>query len=188
MSDFWSGAQQAEAEEWIAFLKQCCGADECLYMVIDAAQDERIYQIILKTQNSKCCLFSDENTSATIKAVAPHLIKIKRMDESIDWCIREGLRRHWIVFFVSNIVHVSDLRLHFKRFSVVQGPERKQYLFRFYDPRVLPAFIASNEQARSEFFRHLLKIWIPQISDNGSLQRLEFTRHQAAVLSAPAFS
>ncbi|MCR6650229.1 MAG: DUF4123 domain-containing protein [Cellvibrionaceae bacterium] len=157
-------------------------------MVIDAAQDERIYQIILKTQNSKCCLFSDENTSATIKAVAPHLIKIKRMDESIDWCIREGLRRHWIVFFVSNIVHVSDLRLHFKRFSVVQGPERKQYLFRFYDPRVLPAFIASNEQARSEFFRHLLKIWIPQISDNGSLQRLEFTRHQAAVLSAPAFS
>lgn len=176
MSDFWSDAQQAEADEWIAFLKQCCGAHESLYMVIDGAHDERIYPTILKTRNSKCCLFSDEHTSATIKAVAPHLIKIKRVDESIDWCIREGLRRYWMMFFVSDAAHVSDLRLHFKRFSVVQGPEGKQYLFRFYDPRVLPAFIASNKEAQSEFFRHIYKIWIPQIPDTGRLQRLEFTR------------
>lgn len=165
----------AEADIWIDYLKQASTGDASLYMIIDCAQDARIYPEILNSMNAKCCLFSDEHVSTRIKAVAPHLIKIKHVDEAIYWCIREGLHRNWMIFLISKVVHVSDLRLHLKRFSIVQGPEGKQYLFRFYDPRVLPTFIRSIEQGQSDFFRHVLKIWIPKISEEGTLKRLVFT-------------
>ncbi|PUA26720.1 MAG: hypothetical protein B0W54_23580 [Cellvibrio sp. 79] len=162
------------AEQWINFLKTISNSEEHLYMIIDCAHDTRILPALAKSLNSRCCLFNEENVSETIKAVAPFLVKIKNIDEFVSWCISEGMHRHWMIFFTSADQHVSDLRLHFKHFSLAHTPDGKQYFFRYYDARVLPVFITSCEQReRDDFFRHCKTIWVPQVSHEGSAQLLQ---------------
>lgn len=161
-------------EKWIDFLKTISNTEEYLYMIIDCAHDTRILPALAKSLNSRCCLFNEENISETIKAVAPFLVKIKNIDEFVSWCIDEGMHRHWMIFFTSADQHVSDLRLHFKRFSLANTPDGKQYFFRYYDARVLPVFITSCEQReREDFFRHCRTVWAPQVSPEGDTQLLQ---------------
>lgn len=70
--------------------------------------------------------------------------------------------------------HVSDLRLHFKRFSLAQAPDGKHYFFRYYDPRVLSAFLTvSDQRERVDFFLHCNKVWLPQALPEGDIQLLQ---------------
>jgi|GEM_PF-1911482 len=164
----------ADIDLWIEFLSAANNSHEWLYMIIDCAQDARIYPALSKSLHARCCLFTEEQISDTVKAVAPFLVKIKTMDEFVRWCIGEGLHRHWMLFFTSADLHVSDLRLHFKRFSLVQAPDGKYYFFRYYDPRVLAVFLAESEQReRVDFFRHCKKVWLPQSLPEGGFQFLQ---------------
>ncbi len=172
--------KSVEVDAMIAELKPTNTTSESLYMIIDCAHDPRIYPAILQTLNAKCCLFTEEKISESIKAVAPFLVKIKQMDEFMRWCVQEGVHRNWMIFFTSKIHHVSDLRLHLKRFSIAQGPEGKQYFFRFYDPRVLPVFLMSSETDRGEMLRHIVKISVPKSSAEGALGFIEFTMGKPA--------
>ena len=148
--------------------------EEWLYMIIDCAHDSQIYPALIKSLNTRCCLFAEEQISDTIKAVAPFLVKIKTIDEFVTWCLFEGMHRHWMVFFTSADIHVSNLRLHFKQFSFVFSPSGKQFFFRYYDPRVLSAFLTSSDQRqRTDFFRHCKKVWIPQSPVEGRIQFLQ---------------
>lgn len=79
--------------------------------------------------------------------------------------------RNWMILLSSNQVHVSELRLHFKRFSIAQMPDGRRYFFRYYDPRVLPAYLrASNQNERDDFFRQCSTFWIPERAPGGQLQ------------------
>lgn len=49
----------------------------------------------------------------------------------------------WGCFVVSG-AGLPKLYDHFRRFLQVKGADGKRYLFRFYDPRVLRAFLASS--------------------------------------------
>lgn len=173
--------------ECYRLFKAATNADEHLYMLIDSAHDERIYPMLAASKNMRCCLFSEENTSPEIKAVAPYLIKIKTLDESLQWCLREGLHQHWMLFFVSTQEHVSELRQHFKRFAVVEMPNGKQGLFRYYDPRVLPAFLkATPEPEREKFFHSIRLFLMPQKNVlNGSVSILQWEINGQANLLDP---
>lgn len=175
--------QIAAVANWFALLKNSAVGNECLYMILDAAHDPRIYPALEKSVHTRCCLFSEEQVANEVKAAAPFLVKIKRLDDFIGWCLREGLRHHWMVFFASNEVHVSELRLHFKRFSLAQTPDGKRYFFRYYDPRVLPIFLAASEQReRQEFFRHCRAFWIPTHDPTGETQLLQIEADGRQVL------
>lgn len=155
-------------------LKDVTETSDYLYMFIDAAHDSRIYPALCASIHTRCCLFSEEHISEKIKSVSPFLVKIKRLDDFVSWCIREGAHRNWMVFFASNQVHVSELRLHFKRYSFAKTPEGKRYFFRYYDARVLPTFIASSaDRERQEFFRPCRAFWIPQLTSQNTVQLLQ---------------
>lgn len=152
-------------------LQQSATQAEYLYMLLDTAQDPRIYPKMQNSINTRCCLFNEDHISEEIKAVSPYLIKIKSVDDFVDWCLREGLVRNWMILLSSNQVHVSELRLHFKRFSIAQMPDGRRYFFRYYDPRVLPAYLlASNQNERDDFFRQCSTFWIPERASGGQLQ------------------
>lgn len=156
-------------------IPQKVGKDaEYLYMFIDAAHDPRIYPAIANSIHTRCCLFSEEHIADEVKAVSPFLVKIKRFDDFVSWCLREGLHRNWMTFFSSTEVHVSELRLHFKRFSIASTPDGKRYFFRYHDPRILPAFLAASDPGdRLEFFGPCRAIWVPQISQTNDVELLE---------------
>lgn len=143
-------------------------------MFIDAAHDPRIYPAIAGSSHTRRCLFSEEHITDDIKAVSPFLVKIKHLDECLNWCLREGLHRHWITFFASDQGHVSELCLHFKRYSIAHTPDNKRYFFRFYDPRVLPSYVASQSQGeRADFFRACRAFWVPQTTQQNRVQPLQ---------------
>ncbi len=161
--------------ECYQILKSGLNAYEQLYMIIDAANDERIYPALQASTNIRCCLFSEDNVPEEIKSVAPYLVKLKNMDEAMAWCLREGLHRNWMIFFTSEQQHITELKLHFKRFSIVLTPDGKECLFRYHDPRVLPAFlIASTPQERQKFFQHIGVFQVPLHSATEGTQILQF--------------
>lgn len=162
------------ADLWAEFLASANDGNQWLYMLLDAAQDRRILPALENSLHTRACLFSEEQISSELKAVSPFLVKIKKIDAFVMWCLSEGLHQHWMIFFTSPEIHVSELKLHFKRFSHVNSTDGKQLFFRYYDPRVLPTFLAvSDQRDRLEFFRRCKKIWVPQVSPTGVVQFLE---------------
>ncbi|MET0357765.1 MAG: DUF4123 domain-containing protein [Cellvibrio sp.] len=156
------------------FLQTASDESQWLYMLIDAAHDARIFPALEKSWHTRACLFSEDQVSSAIKSAAPFLVKIKKIDEFMVWCMQEGFNKHWMIFFTSPEIHVSEIKLHFKRFSQAYGPDGKQYFFRYYDPRVLPIFLAAaGGRDRTDFFRRCKLVWIPQVCSDGSVQVLK---------------
>jgi len=80
----------------------------------------------------------------------------------IDWIFENLTGTPWGFLCVApESLQIEDVRRHFRRFLQLKGPE-KNLLFRFYDPRVLKAFLVSgSSQMVAEFFGQLHTILIP---------------------------
>ena len=178
MNSFYTATQTDRAintKLWAEyFLRAAAEDDQWLYMLIDAAHDTRIFTALEECLHTRACLFSEDYVSAALKSASPFLLKIKTIDDFVMWCLQEGVHRHWMIFFTSPEIHVSEMKLHFKRFTYALGPDGKQYFFRYYDPRVLPIFLTAGDQReRKEFFRRCKTVWIPQVSPDGNIQFLQ---------------
>lgn len=83
--------------------------------------------------------------------VAPYLFSLD--EATFDWIASPSFwPRPWgiLCYAQANIV---TLRAHFRRFLKVRGVDHKVYFLRFYDPRVLPTFLAScNNNELAELF------------------------------------
>jgi hypothetical protein len=72
--------------------------------------------------------------------VAPYLVSLPPQSALLAALLRE----HWGESSVSFVITPADfksLRRHLRRFLMVEDEQRKQMYFRFYDPRVLRAFL-----------------------------------------------
>ena len=83
-------------------------------------------------------------------AIAPYLCKA---DSGLLKWIEESLwAEPWGIIAIST-ADMASVRAHFRKFLIVQSPEGEHWYFRFYDPRVLPVFLeSSNEAELKEFF------------------------------------
>jgi hypothetical protein len=82
-------------------------------------------------------------------AVAPYLA---RVDVALlRWMYEQLWDSPWGVFVVAP-VPLRELRDHLRRFLVVTLPDEKKWFLRYYDPRVLPVFLATcNDQEWNAF-------------------------------------
>jgi hypothetical protein len=101
--------------------------------------DESIYPVIEMSQQEKCCLFSG-NLAPQLRAVAPHLIRIGIDDPVTKFLFDNGWGHSWGVF-LSSSVSMEALRRHFRTFLRVRDAAGRYLLFRYYDPRVLRAYL-----------------------------------------------
>jgi hypothetical protein len=83
-------------------------------------------------------------------AIAPYLCKA---DPSLlQWILESLWHEPWGIAAVST-ADMAAVRAHFRKFLIVQSPEGAHWYFRYYDPRVLPVFLeSSNEAELREFF------------------------------------
>jgi hypothetical protein len=73
-------------------------------------------------------------------AIAPYLAKV---DEGLaDWIAKNLWTKPWGMFAVAEC-DLNTLRKHFRRFLMVQDPQGEAMYFRYYDPRILAAFLPS---------------------------------------------
>lgn len=71
-------------------------------------------------------------------AIAPYLVRLD--GETLEWLAATLWSEPW-GFFIFADADLESLRVHFRRFLVVESPEKESWYFRFYDPRVLVKYL-----------------------------------------------
>jgi hypothetical protein len=124
-----------------------------LYAIVDAARGERILELLHESVEECHSLYEGPQGTA-LAEVAPFLVSLPRKDSwLLEALVQEGWGNHWGVFLTSALP-VLQVRRHFRKFLMVEaeGAEGRLY-FRYYDPRVLGAFLPTcPPESRKEFF------------------------------------
>jgi hypothetical protein len=75
-----------------------------------------------------------------LSMVAPYLFTYQEGTDFANWLAEKGWGDAWGVFLFSNATLV-ELHRHFQKFLLVKKEDGQELYFRFYDPRVLRAFL-----------------------------------------------
>lgn len=151
-------------------------ASPSAWAVFDCARDPAIYRLLLGSRLEFRCLYSG-NVPRELEVVAPHLVELPRGHRlALQW-LDQGLGRSWGV-----ALHTSDpanLRHQLRKLLKVRGPDGRKLLFRWYDPRVLRAFLPTADAVQMAGFFGDISAWICEDA-GGDL--LEFRRDPRGVL------
>lgn len=111
-----------------------------LYVILDAARDARVLSMVGDTHLPKASLY-DGMLGAQLADVAPYLLQVSAHDDFFDLLVNEAWGDSWGIFLRCDTVDIRELRRHLRRFLRVRDEAGGRMLFRFYDPRVLRAFL-----------------------------------------------
>lgn len=121
-----------------------------VWAILDCARDRAIYRLLLESRLEFLCLYSGK-LPRELEMVAPHMVELLPGHRFTQRLLDEGWGRRWGIF-----VSVGDptaLRPQLRKFLKVQDGQGRRLLFRFYDPRVLHAFLPScTSEELTEFF------------------------------------
>ena len=114
-----------------------------VHAVVDAARDPRLIGLLDTTGLERCCLFAGP-LSPALRAAAPHLVHLAPDARFTRAFLQLGWGRSWGVLTVAPPdVTLQQLRKHLRALLRVRDESGRSLLFRFYDPRVLRAYLPS---------------------------------------------
>ena len=131
----------------LAVLRQPGGT---LYGLIDAAQDPEILALI---QEGGCpfeSLYQGES-AIVMASVAPYLVQFSPESLLLDELVSRGWGNNWGMYLRSH-GSLTEVRRHFRHFTMVQLPDGQPVYFRFYDPRVFRVFIQTCNASEGRTF------------------------------------
>ena len=109
-----------------------------VWAILDCARDPKIYRALLESKLEFRCLYSGK-LPRELEMVAPHLVELSPTNRLIGRWLDEGWGQAWGVFL--KIDDAANLRHHLRKFLKVQDEDGRRLVFRYYDPRVLQAFL-----------------------------------------------
>jgi len=157
-----------------------------LYAVLDAARNPRILELVRESVDEAQSLYEGVQGDA-LAEVAPYLVAFRPDSGLLDRLLEEGWGGSWGVF-VESRASFKELRRQLRRFLMVEdeGTGERVY-FRYYDPRVLGAFLPlATVRQRDEIFRDIIDAFLCE-DESGTLAAFgppAFTREPPA-LHAP---
>ncbi|MCA9707448.1 MAG: DUF4123 domain-containing protein [Myxococcales bacterium] len=110
-----------------------------VFALVDGAQDERVVALLRADGNDSRCLYGTELPDA-LATVAPYLVGLGAHRPFSGYFARLGRGHNWGVMLRST-ASMDDLAEHFAGLIRARLPEGREVLFRFYDPRVLRAYL-----------------------------------------------
>jgi hypothetical protein len=129
-----------------------------LFAVVDAARSPAVLARLAETSPYHQSLF-EERGKPVLARVAPYLVQLPSGSAIFSAMIDKGWGRDWSIFLRSPSP-LPAVRRHLRRWLMVDSPKGKRMYFRFYDPRVLPAFLPTcNAQELVDFFGPITTIW-----------------------------
>src|SRR5262249_14145419 len=123
-----------------------------LYVVLDAARDERIYEGLCRFEHDLTVASLYNGAAAEeLATVCAYLVTVPPQLNFFDWLWRDGWGHNWGIFLWCTGTFES-VRTHLRQLTRVKA-DGKTLLFRFYDPRTLTAVlpILDNDQLRQMF-------------------------------------
>ena len=143
-----------------------------MYAVLDGARDVRIASRVDGYSDEKACLY-EGTLPRELTNAAPHLLRLYPDDSFCRRLLRDGWGQSWGVFAVAP-TSLNSLRRHFRKFMIVRGPTGKRLVFRWYDPRVLRAYLptCNLEELRTVFGP--IEAFVVEGVDAGTVLRFSF--------------
>ena len=109
-----------------------------VWAILDCARNPNIYLALLESRLEFRCLYSGK-LPRELEMVAPHLVELSPTNRLIGRWLDEGWGQSWGVLLKIN--DPANLRHHLRKFLKVQDEEGRRLVFRYYDPRVLRAYL-----------------------------------------------
>lgn len=124
------------------------------YGIIDCAQDPRLIGMVERSA-ARLCLFKGRSLSRAVLETAPWLVRLDPGSELLNAWQRDGRGAAWGIMIYSAL-DLQALQRFFRRFLQVKLPDGAIVLFRFYDPRVLAAFLRqASPEERAPWFQEV---------------------------------
>jgi hypothetical protein len=142
-------AKQADRVQRLVFSVEAL----TVYAVLDGALIEQLPARLRQSGLPHACLYGGE-LDPELEAVVPYLVQLTAAHPLAREAIETGWLSHWGVYMLApRAFGVREARNHFRTLLRVRGPQGEEWLFRYYDPRVLRAALPTFEPAqRAEFF------------------------------------
>jgi hypothetical protein len=115
------------------------GARPDIWAVVDGARDPQVWWSVRKSSLWNECLYAG-SLSAELERAAPYLVQLEFDEPQTMRLLNRGWGKSWGILLRSG-TSLKALRKHLRRFLLVSGPGGKSMLFRYYDPRVMRAFL-----------------------------------------------
>jgi hypothetical protein len=109
------------------------------FAILDGARDPRIAELIRRSGHDSLCLFSG-SLAPQLAQVAPWIVHLRRDSAFTHFLLSEALGQSWGIFLLSDASLIDNHR-HFRTILRVQDHLGTKMLFRYYDPRVLRAYL-----------------------------------------------
>jgi len=127
-----------------------------VFALLDAARDPGVVKLLETGDCPYTCLYAG-HSGEIYKPYAPYLAQVAKGSRVLDTLLRKGWGQS-VGYFIGSRAEPGELLTHLRKFLFVDlpGKERRAY-FRFYDPRVMRAFLptCSDEQLDDWLREHL---------------------------------
>ncbi len=121
-----------------------------LWAILDATDAPSVLATVTRLGPTRAVSLYRGGAEEDLAAIAPYLVHLDEL--TFQWITEDLWPQPWGILAVAT-APLESLRLHFRRFLVVESPEGEDWYFRFYDPRILPPFLgATTDVERTEFF------------------------------------
>lgn len=129
------------------FLRQ---QKEPLFALVDAARNDHVPFMVYDSGEEFQSLYEGDQAKE-LALVSPYLVKLSPKSKFLEALVALGWGESWGVYLTCR-QPLDEVRKHFRRFLIVETPEKKQAYFRYYDPRVLRTFLNNLSAAESKDF------------------------------------
>ena len=109
-----------------------------VWAVLDGARDARVHLALIESRLESLCLYSGSVPRA-LEQNAPHLVQLLPGHRLTERLLGDAWGQSWGVLLT--IDDAANLRHHLRKLLRVTAPGGRALLFRFYDPRVLRAYL-----------------------------------------------
>lgn len=128
-----------------------------LFAILDSCNNPQVAQKAMEVSQTARSLFRGIE-EREYWAVAPYLIMVDEL--LFDWIVEHLWEKPW-GFFLTSEADIDSLRRHLRRFLIVEIPDGRKVLFRYYDPRILRPFLkSSSREELRRFFGPMLSLSI----------------------------
>lgn len=122
-----------------------------LFALLDGASIEDLPMRLFEMNPVHRCLLRG-NLEPDLAETAPYLIFLGREEAFTDWVLENCFGKHWGIF-IDSTNSLNQLRRHFMSLLTVYNEKGDPMFFRFYDPRVINAYLPTcNAQELGKFF------------------------------------
>jgi hypothetical protein len=146
-------------------------------MIVDAARDERIFGLLLECFYSQhSCLFAGPIAPA-LEVVAPYLVQLSYDDKKTRKFLRLAWSNSWGVFLKCD-ARLEMLRRHLRTFLLVRDEGHNQWMFRYYDPRILRVYLPTCRTGELETVFGPIERFLMEAGTSDTLLDFSFNKKQ----------